>query len=655
MKPLNRTHDAPPLAKRGKTARACDGCFRSKLACDGNSPCARCVSRQLTCTHSRARDSSVSASSSPTQHVGGSNAAFIAAGNESATPDSTSPKNGQQTETKIPVSFLLSLTNPEAESMIGAFLNEPSRDADIPTLDLPQDAISTDAGVDAQDSAYLIPTDGFGIPWFLTETFFTDTDSFSELASLDLPPADTTEGVDPALAPIVSELESLHRAITANTTNSCSPSPSTSVNNTSTNTPFYDPVLASQVFTRSNRDVFIPTYFRNVHKHLPLVHRPTFCVEVNPSSSASSSSSLPSSAPPLVLAVFLCGALYAPPRDSALAVPRFFAIAEEYIFRELERLLSVVLPLQNDRGRDGLSGGSEVAIDRADDGGKDRGGPDEEDAEMTMYQTFQAAMLVQGAQFMLNNPAARSKNFKARRIVLVDTARKLGLTRARHTQEVAEGGVPDWRRIATMLVLSGWQQSGVFHEPGPMVVYEMTGELPSLPELWEASDAAEFEAIIATRGSGCWRRSASLRDCMDAFMDPAWTGVNGFPLRNLTLLDMFILISTIHAMIGTAHHFSLLRASDPALRRATERWQELWETTVADVDSEVLRMSGFARHCGEFRWLAIALLDWTAAGRDKALPYFQSMGHETPRELHALLKELRDTARNQGLPPQASR
>lgn len=95
-----------------------------------------------------------------------------------------------------------------------------------------------------------------------------------------------------------------------------------------------------------------------------------------------------------------------------------------------------------------------------------------------------------------------------------------------------------------MLVLSGWQQAGVFNEPGPMVVYEMAGEMPSIPELWEARNPEEFNAVVAAHGNGCWRRTASLRDCMDAFMDPSWSGMEGFPLKNLTLLDMFIMVSS---------------------------------------------------------------------------------------------------------------
>jgi hypothetical protein len=100
-------------------------------------------------------------------------------------------------------------------------------------------------------------------------------------------------------------------------------------------------------------------------------------------------------------------------------------------------------------------------------------------------------------------------------------------------------------------------------------------------------------------------------------------------------------------MIGSAHHFCLLHTTRSALRTAMVRWKEMWDAIVASIDSEVLRMSGFARHCDEFYWLGLALLDEVAMERFKMLPYFQAMGHETPRELHALLRELRDNVRKE--------
>jgi hypothetical protein len=91
-----------------------------------------------------------------------------------------------------------------------------------------------------------------------------------------------------------------------------------------------------------------------------------------------------------------------------------------------------------------------------------------------------------------------------------------------------------------------------------MSVYEMTCELPCLEELWEANDAAEFEAAVTRRGPDSWRRSASLRDCMDAFMADPWSGVDGFPLKNPTMHDLYICITGETALLPLSPWYRLL-------------------------------------------------------------------------------------------------
>lgn len=83
----------------------------------------------------------------------------------------------------------------------------------------------------------------------------------------------------------------------------------------------------------------------------------------------------------------------------------------------------------------------------------------------------------------------------------------------------------------------------MLHTPGLATIHEMTADLPSLSDLWEANNAAEFEFAVRANGDGCWRRSASLRDCTDALVADAWSGVEGFPLKNISCLDHLLLVS----------------------------------------------------------------------------------------------------------------
>jgi hypothetical protein len=95
-------------------------------------------------------------------------------------------------------------------------------------------------------------------------------------------------------------------------------------------------------------------------------------------------------------------------------------------------------------------------------------------------------------------------------------------------------------------------------------------------------------------------------------------------------------------MIGAARLLSMLQSGIPTFQRATDRWEEIWRQTVSQFDEEELRMSGLVRHAGEFCWLAKAMLKHSLEGRDKASPYYQRIGHKSLKELHNLLRELRE-------------
>ncbi|KAK3301711.1 uncharacterized protein B0T15DRAFT_544421 [Chaetomium strumarium] len=588
----NNPGDVPPPARRGMKPRACDRCFRSKVSCNGSAPCARCASRQVTCTYTRV-------------HV-----------DDTSLPTSTAPATAAQSpdsdKTKIPVSFLLSFTNPEAGSMYEVFLNEPYPNEDAGGVEFQAEQQPPDTGL-GHDG--MIGEVSF-FPMFFNQLF---AEPFPDLSS-SFPSTDTTttniiittpppfsETLDPAFAPLISDLESLHHTLVTSAT--------------STYDGTFDSALAKQVFTLSNREAFVAAYFCHTHRELPFVHRPSFAADT--------------CAPALLLAVCLCGAQYCAPRDSVLAVPRFFRIADEYVFRVLE---AQVVRYEERRRRIGSTSG--------------RGGGSEDEREREeereLYDTLRGALLIHGLLFMINDTPARKRNLLVRRPALVDAVRRVGFTSARQTQEGGE--MPDWSvfvrdetriRIAMWTILADWQQTGLFHIPGLMTVHEMTGDMPCSTELWEARDAAEFEALVAAKGKGCWRRSASLRDCMDALMAESWSGMCRFPLKDLSPMDLHILTFAFHSIIGTARFMSLLQTSIPALRRATDRWQELWRAVTAQLDAEQLRMSGIVRHSGEFCWLAKAFLEQALAGKDRTTPYFQRIGHDTPKELHEMLQELR--------------
>ena len=99
--------------------------------------------------------------------------------------------------------------------------------------------------------------------------------------------------------------------------------------------------------------------------------------------------------------------------------------------------------------------------------------------------------------------------------------------------------------------------------------------------------------------------------------------------------------AAISVVIGVSRLTSLLHTALPALQRATDRWEELWQGAVSQQGEEELRMSGFVRHCGEFCWLAKAMLQHSRDGKDRTVPFYQRIGHDSPKELHGFVRALR--------------
>jgi hypothetical protein len=85
----------------------------------------------------------------------------------------------------------------------------------------------------------------------------------------------------------------------------------------------------------------------------------------------------------------------------------------------------------------------------------------------------------------------------------------------------------------------------------------------------------------------------------------------------------------------------MLQTVIPTLQRAADRWEKLWRATVSQLGEEELRMSGLVRHSYEFCWLAKAMLQHSLDGKDGTVPFYQRIGHDSPKELHDFVRVLR--------------
>lgn len=122
----------------------------------------------------------------------------------------------------------------------------------------------------------------------------------------------------------------------------------------------------------------ISAFFQSLHWHLPVVHFPTF----DPGNIANS----------LLLAIFLSGATYTIPLDGKGLPSTLFDVAEEYIFRQIASLPTLVSP-----------------------------------KSLSTTQLIQSALIIEMLQFGRDNMQTRRRIRIVRHPCLVSTIRSLGI------------------------------------------------------------------------------------------------------------------------------------------------------------------------------------------------------------------------------------
>ncbi|KAK1564230.1 uncharacterized protein LY79DRAFT_530321 [Colletotrichum navitas] len=369
-----------------------------------------------------------------------------------------------------------------------------------------------------------------------------------------------------------------------------------------TTDPWYDSSfdlnIAKSVLSAENLSKFSASYFLVSHLDFPIIHRPDFGAERTHKL--------------LLLAAALAGSLRFPPSDDVLAARGFLRLAEEYIFRSLGRLM-----------------------------------PPGSTPEFTdeVQATLQAALMVHCIQLFRNDVASRRRNRTQRLPALVSAVRCLGLAQTKHASVfryedfvLNESKI----RLATWTALVDWQQSSMFNCPLTLTPAELTCDLPSPLELWDAKDTAEYFEKARALGLDGSRRTSSLKLCVNAFMCETWGGLGSFPFQDINGSDLLLLIFALNGLSLSANLMGTLPSSAHTLLRAISRWETLWESFRGDMNPAALEKCGIIRYNSELCWAARKIIQVAISG-DKSSAYMQKVGHDSLLQLHEFVRQYRDT------------
>lgn len=394
--------------------------------------------------------------------------------------------------------FLLSLTDPASTNMLESFTDEE-----------PSDIGSENASTVAVEDVSVPEDDIFlqSLCDFVFDPMPVVSDSAGHRPVAPIFRAEAYQALQPIAEQAFQDLQDLHFSLISNDISYSELFPDANV---------------KQALSPDGIIAFATTYFKLTHHHIPIIHRLSFGTA--------------DTAPALLLAVALSGALRSPPRDDALCVRTLARLFEEFIFLRLETTMATYGP-------------SATPLD-----------------SKWLLETLQAAILVHNVQFMVNDVVTRRRLRTRRLPILVSTVRRLGPFSTRRSpdadgiQSLYEESCIRYvhapfleQKFTTKLFLTSyriglwtaqadWHHSILFHLPPLVSVSELTGDMPDMKGFWDADYIPFPGAKYEQHPSSGIHGPRSIRDCIRALMQEHISDAHFETLRGLSMSNIYLII-----------------------------------------------------------------------------------------------------------------
>ncbi|UNI20002.1 hypothetical protein JDV02_006139 [Purpureocillium takamizusanense] len=558
-----RKHDNSQLPQpvRGRKPKSCEQCARSKVTCDKAEPCGRCCVRRLTCSYARVRRDASTAKT---------------ASNKSSQLGDEESDGGT---TRSGATFLLSLTNPKAATMLESFADDdPAALPDMATTSSAEEAFLRSLDSFMMDLGYP-ETDEIDVP-------FPSGDLISDLPSPVFRP-EALAILQNKTEPLIHDLHQLHQSLAA-----YDPCYHT----------LFDRPTAKQVLAPESIIRFAATYFHLSHHHVPIVHRPSF--------------GSPHTATTLLLAVTLAGALRSPPRDDALSVWAMARLFEEYIFLRLADIMSTYP-------------GTSLSLVHA-------GELLETLQAAILLNNVQFMDNNIATRRRIRTQRLPALVASVRRLGLF--AMRQSTAAADWAQHVQEQSCI---RIAHWTAMADWHQSIMFHMPPLVTISELTGDMPGAGAAWDAESFLTSEGKDCQPEETSAQNSLrSVSDYIRVLMQDSIEVSHVAALRRVSMSNMYLIITGLSCAIVSGHVMSTIAESAPALERALRRWQDVWKFLAQSRQGACgdLAGCGIERYSDGQCWAARRMLESLVPG-DEPHAFFQRVGHDTLAEFHGFLAQ----------------
>ncbi|KAL3424882.1 hypothetical protein PVAG01_04163 [Phlyctema vagabunda] len=587
---LRDNRPLPEPRQRGKKKQACETCARAKRACDRSMPCGGCQTSQTVCTyyqsqhdisHLQQKQLEVDSAESSDKSLSDTSSSYTCSpAPQTLKPTASSALSSGSKYTRIDVQFLLNYTDPNSGALPDFF------------------------GVGGSSLVSPAPFMDTNIPQFSAE-FLEDLDNMLQVTAPpnfeacfweerpEIPSFDGLQARQPQLQARLTELISLLRKLHK----------SLSVTDNAAQTKI-DLTLIDVLFTVDNLLHFTRLYFDNWYPNCPILHQPTFNIETV---------SLP-----VLLGVFLIGAAYSSPRDTAALAREYYDLAEEFIFQDL----NFVNILRSERGT--YSSSQEA------------------------FESLQATYLVSVFQNWQSSPISRRRMRTQRYSDIISAARLMDLTSVKNdhvNSPTSQFEMFDWEayidaearvRLMCYIFLVDCQYTIFYRYPPRLMITEMSGDLPSSEEAFSARDGVSCEDLL---NSTQRPPPVSLSTCIKSFLhDSSWSPEIHDVLGSLTIISLFTIINAFNSILFMTKQNFLDNNNLQNIRRGLSRWKIIWNLHLGRVTPQQLSKIGFMKNALEFWHLTNIFVKAEQSADTQTVPSTE-FDADSMTEVNSLLKQ----------------
>ncbi|KAI1608225.1 hypothetical protein EDD37DRAFT_186904 [Exophiala viscosa] len=580
----------PERLKKGKKSTACDACARSKLRCDLECPCETCLAHGYECTYVRV-------SHLPGQQIPLQNASVADYGIDGQLyePSMIPVSHTQPDQRKISLSFLLNYADPKNTTISEAFYpGLTARGSQDVGEDVPEPASPSLHDIDT-----FVPLETAALnDLFRRQTLVNhDIDKTAPESEDWLDTWDDTDSPMPGVPwPDVHPCNKLIDSLTQFTLSLPA--------GHQEKAPNAKLAKSSALFSAQSLERLIGLYFREWGPHTPVIHQATWCPY--------------DTMPHLLLAMMLIAATLSPSTDEACLANNMIDLADDYVFRNpvFQKTIAGCLQSENFTAKEAL-------------------------------QALQAVFLMSQIQLRTAPIRKRKEIRKDRFDQIILACRGLRLLESKNSFWHNKDETFHWEEYAASearirLICGIFNLDASFtilYNSSPRLFgEEMEVDMPGPLEAFIATSPGEAEqAASESRKS----EHLTLATLCDIFMRKDLEVETSVKLKDLTILDLFIVVLALLQFLWLSPYNSTKADTICRVSQALMRWKTAWDHQNSILTAQELERYGFPRMAAlEFWQLAMFMVDQGKTRLDDTMLLSNDPGTSEEVSVHAILKNI---------------